>query len=238
MFGAPPGEYFAPGGPGTPQLGRKELCGGDAAWVAANPGPENTCKGYNHCQFFNASVASCERRLENTVARADPCTRVAVGGKCGGDAAFMAGGGGDLCCVDGSDCVWESPSRSTCRQFDPPREADDPFGTPKERTLARNERCGGTAETTAVIHALCGEGLFCQSQSTFFAKCRAIEDEPIDLQSDPPHECGGAGDQCIGTRAWALGLGPEREGRCCQPELRCIFQGAKFAICDDPAKYV
>lgn len=238
MFGAPPGQYTAPEEEGEPRLGRKDICGGDAAWVAANGGPEAACKGFNHCQFFNASLASCERRLENRVARADPCTRVAAGSKCGGDAAFMHAAGADLCCEDGTDCVWESPTQSTCRTFDPPKESDDPFNTPRERTLERNERCGGTAETTAVIHALCGEGLFCQSQSTFFAKCREIADEPIDLQSDPPHECGDIGDQCIGTRAWTLGLGPERAGRCCKPELRCIFQGAKFAICDDPAKYV
>lgn len=238
MFGAPPGQFTAPEEVGEPALGRKDICGGDAAWAAANGGPEAACKGFNHCQFFNSSLASCERRLENRVALADPCTRVPAGGQCGGDAAFMRGGGADLCCEDGTDCVWESPTLSTCQTFEPPNESDDPFGTPRERTLERNERCGGTAETTAVIHARCGPGLFCQSQSTFFAKCREIADEPIDLQSDPPHECGDVGDQCIGTRAWALGLGPERAGRCCKPELRCIFQGAKFAICDDPEKYV
>lgn len=238
MFGAPAGVFTAPSPPGSPQLGRKEICGGDAAWVAENGGPEARCQGFTHCQFFNSSLASCERRAENRVPLADPCTRVAAGGKCGGDAAFMAGPGAHICCEDGADCVWESPTQSTCRKFGPPEEGDDPFNTPRERTLARNERCGGSAETTAVIHALCGEGLFCQSQSTFFAKCREIDDEPVDLQSDPPHECGGVGEQCIGTREWTLGLGPERAGRCCKPELRCIFQAAQFAICDDPEKYV
>ena len=71
-------------------LARKEQCGGDAAWVGANPaGPETTCKGFLHCHFFDAQTSVCERTRDQFVAPTDPCKRVGEGEQCGGDQTFM-----------------------------------------------------------------------------------------------------------------------------------------------------
>jgi hypothetical protein len=89
-FGAPVGEFSAPMGPNDGMVGRKEQCGGDAAWVAENPpSPKTTCIGFLHCHYFNASVSTCERTREIYTGALDPCFRVGEGKQCGGDEAFM-----------------------------------------------------------------------------------------------------------------------------------------------------
>lgn len=90
MFGAPIGEFPPPATESGGLAGRKEQCGGDAAWVAANPpSPENTCRGFTHCHFFSPQVSVCERTRELVTAAQDPCTRVGEGEQCGGDRAFV-----------------------------------------------------------------------------------------------------------------------------------------------------
>ena len=87
LYGAPNGVFTWPS---TGKLNRKEQCGGDAAWVAANPAsPGNTCKGFLHCHFFDAQTSVCERTRDMFTAHTDPCTRVAEGDQCGGDQAFV-----------------------------------------------------------------------------------------------------------------------------------------------------
>lgn len=87
MYGAPNGVFTWPS---TGKLGRKEQCGGDAAWVAAHPdGPDTTCKGFLHCHFFDAQTSLCERARDMFFAPSDPCTRVGEGEQCGGDQAWV-----------------------------------------------------------------------------------------------------------------------------------------------------
>ena len=149
-----------------------------------------------------------------------------------------------VCCDTGLDCVWESPTIATCQNLPDPSEEDDPFGEPfgRARIGVDDERCGGSIEATA-LSPQCEEGLFCQHQQPFFAKCISLEDDPIDFTSEPPHECGGIGTQCMGSTEWLLALGVDeegnnREGVCCEDGLYCIFQDADYGICDDPANYV
>jgi PAN domain len=244
LFGAPPGVYDVPMTAESPKAGRKVQCGGDAAWVAANPpSPATTCLGFLHCKFFNASVSVCERTREIFTPLADPCKRVGAGKQCGGDVKWVAKAekAGGICCQDGLDCVWESPTLSKCVKIPAIQPKDSPFGDMgvRPRAAGKNKKCGGSVEGTALSDAcIAGANLFCEYQKSFFAKCVETKTTPIDFTSDPPHACGGVGTQCMGSPEWVLGLGTDRTGVCCQPGLRCVFQKAFLGICDDPAKYI
>lgn len=87
LFGAPKGVFEWPS---EGKRGRKEQCGGDADWVAANPpSPETTCKGLLHCHFTDAKTSLCERSGDMMTWPIDTCNRVGAGEQCGGDQAWV-----------------------------------------------------------------------------------------------------------------------------------------------------
>lgn len=151
---------------------------------------------------------------------------------------------GGVCCKAGLDCVYKNPKMARCEKLPEITGKDDPFGPPfgRPRLAKKNERCGGSVEGTALSDQ-CEEGLFCQHQSAFYAKCVDLDSTPIDFTSQPPHTCGDVGTQCMGSRSFLAGLGVDgagkpRAGVCCREGLRCIFKAPFHGVCDDPKKYV
>ena len=108
----------------------------------------------------------------------------------------------------------------------------------RPRTIGKNKKCGGSPTGTTTDQ--CAEGFFCQYQTPSYAKC--VKDEPIslpDYSGDATHECGVAGTQCMGDKAFLDGLeGEKRTGVCCEEGLRCIFQEPYVGLCADPQLFV
>ena len=79
--------------------------------------------------------------------------------------------------------------------------------------------------------------LYCNYQTSTFAKCvKASERE--NFASDPPHECGDVGAQCMGDKEFVANLGEGRTGRCCAKGLACVFQAPYVGLCADPNHYI
>ena len=129
-----------------------------------------------------------------------------------------------LLCIDGAVT---DPSTATVMP--------EPMPDTRPRTIDIYSKCGGSP--TGTTADTCVDGLVCQYQSPVFAKCVKATAAPETFASDPPHECGTVGTQCMGDQDFLTSLGEGRTGRCCDKGLSCIFQAPYLGLCADPLHY-
>lgn len=114
--------------------------------------------------------------------------------------------------------------------------ASGPMPDTRPRTIDIYSKCGGSP--TGTTSDTCVDGLVCQYQSSTFAKCVEATAAPETFVSDPAHQCGTLGTQCMGDQDFLASLGEGRTGSCCEEGLKCIFQAPYVGLCADPMHYV
>ena len=105
----------------------------------------------------------------------------------------------------------------------------------RPRKIPSGKKCGGSPFGTTAD--TCQDKLYCNYQTPTFAKCVKAT-KSVNFDSDPPHECGGVGAQCMGDKDFLESLGAERTGRCCEEGLSCVFQAPYVGLCADPNHYI